>query len=128
LPLLLGSYATIYIEGTTLERVTSVPRTALHDNRTVWVMGDDKTLQMREVEVLWSEAESVFVEGDIQPGERAIVSRIAVPVQGMAVRTNGNGHDSSNGPARSALKEENDETALPRPAGDADSASEEKPL
>ena len=91
-PLLLGSFATVRIRGAGLDKLASIPRTALHNNDRVWVMSTDNKLEIRHVEVVWSETDRVYVTGELSPGERTVVSRIAVPVEGMDLRLNGN-HD-----------------------------------
>jgi RND family efflux transporter MFP subunit len=126
LPLLLGSFATVRIRGAALERVASIPRGALHDNERVWVMGEEDTLEIRAVEVVWGEAERVFVAGDLEPGERAVVSRIAVPVVGMALRLNGNGN--GHGEVDTAAAMRGDPGPDPSEVGEASEATEEAPL
>jgi RND family efflux transporter MFP subunit len=86
MPLLLGAYVTVHIEGPNVEGVLQLPRQALRDKNQVWVKSD-KQLSIRQVEVVWTKNETVFVRGDLQPGDQVITSRIAVPVKGMKIRS-----------------------------------------
>lgn len=89
LPLFLGSWVTVMIKGPKLEKVIRLPRLALRDRKQVWVKGDDDKLQIRAVRVVWSKADTVYVAGDLKPGDAVITSRISTPVEGMLVKTNG---------------------------------------
>lgn len=85
-PLLLGAYVKVHLSGPVLDQAASLSRTALRDSDQVWVANGADKLEIRRVEVIWSDSERVFVTGDVRPGERAITSRIAVPVDGMDVK------------------------------------------
>ena len=86
LPLLLGSYVRVDIEGRMLEDVIRIPRVALHDNAYVWVALEDDTLDIREAEVVWRGPGDVFLQGGIRAGERVVVTDVAMPIQGMKLR------------------------------------------
>jgi hypothetical protein len=50
-------------------------------------MTKDKTLDIREMEMVWSDDEHVYVSEGLQDGEHLIVSDLAAPVPGMPLRT-----------------------------------------
>lgn len=85
LPLLLGAYVSVEIEGPMLDDIVVLPRLALREDNRVWVKAGDK-LSIRNVDVVWSNQNSVFVKGDLAPGEDVITSRIGAPVEGMKLR------------------------------------------
>ena len=89
IPLFLGSYVTVHIQGPQLDRVLSLPRMALRDRNRVWVQNPEDKLEIREVAVVWSRGDVIFVSGNLKPGEKVITSRISTPVEGMLVKTNG---------------------------------------
>jgi len=89
LPLLLGSYVHVAIDGRQLDEVFRIPRLAVHQGDTVYVMDPEDRLDIREVEIDWRNEEAVFVRNGLRPGERIVTSSIAKPAQGMALRTNG---------------------------------------
>lgn len=84
LPLLIGSFVRVHIEGSPLEDTTEIPRVALVDDHQVWLVVADK-LAAREVEVVWRMADSVLVRG-LRPGEQVVTTPLATPTEGMAVR------------------------------------------
>jgi len=87
LPLLLDAYVKVIIEGPEEENVFSLPRGALRDSSTVWILDDEDRLRIKDVEVLWSLDDMVFVRNGIGPDDRIITSRIGTPVEGMILRT-----------------------------------------
>jgi len=86
LPLLVGSYVTVEMEGPEVESVIEVPRVALREGGAVFVMTDEGTLDIRDVELLWRREESVLVDEGLASGERIVTSRIPSPVEGMKLR------------------------------------------
>lgn len=86
LPLLVGSYVSVAMEGPEVEDVIEVPRVALREGDKVFVMAEDDTLAVREVELLWRRETSVLVEAGLEDGERIVTSRIPTPVEGMKLR------------------------------------------
>jgi RND family efflux transporter MFP subunit len=85
-PLLLGEYVRTEIRGSELEGVYAIPRNALHEDKFIWVAADGK-LDIREVEVLWRDANQTLVRDGIANGEQLIVSDLTTPIQGMDVNT-----------------------------------------
>jgi RND family efflux transporter MFP subunit len=83
LPLLLGSYVRVDLEGEQLERVVVLPRSALREEDRLWLVGADETLEIRPVEVAWRDAASVYIGGGLAAGERVILTDLAIPVPGM---------------------------------------------
>jgi RND family efflux transporter MFP subunit len=88
LPLLLGAHVSVEIEGPRVEGAVAIPRVALRDGNAVWLAREGK-LAVVPVTVAWSTEDRVFVHGGLVAGESVVVSRIAAPVAGMALRTNG---------------------------------------
>lgn len=98
IPLLLGSYVTVVLEGATLEDVIEVPRTALHDGTNVYVAVDGE-LSIRQVDIAWRRADSVYVREGIRPGERYVTSPIPIAVDGMKIRVAGDEPPEGDGDA-----------------------------
>ncbi|MBW1873609.1 MAG: HlyD family efflux transporter periplasmic adaptor subunit, partial [Deltaproteobacteria bacterium] len=86
LPLLLGAYVTVNIEGPNVEGILRLPRRTMRDKNQVWVKVG-KQLSIRQVEIVWTRSDTVFVRGDLRPCDLVITSRIAVPVKGMKIRS-----------------------------------------
>ena len=85
-PLLIGEYVRVEIEGRQLKNVYRIPRTALRDNTRIWLVSNDGKLEIRSVETLWRDAQTVLLTDGLQPGEQLIVSELSKPVNGMQVQ------------------------------------------
>jgi RND family efflux transporter MFP subunit len=86
LPLLIGEYLRLEIQGRRLDNVYRIPRTALRENSRIWVASSEDMLKIREVNVLWRDAQTVLFRDGLQPGDRLIVSELPTPVDGMTVQ------------------------------------------
>ena len=87
LPLLSGAFVSVHIEGTEIEDVVMVPRAALREGRYIWVNSPENTLEIREVQVLWRGRKEIYINEGLGEGDQVIVSPLAAPVEGMALRT-----------------------------------------
>ena len=85
-PLLLGSYVQVELEGRQLENIVKIPRDALRDNAFVWVVDARDALDIREVEVAWRGPETVLIKDGVSAGDRLVVSDIAPPIEGMPLQ------------------------------------------
>jgi hypothetical protein len=84
--LLLGEYVRVLIEGEELHDVYRIPRSALHNDSEVWIVDEESRLAIRPVETIWRDEDSVLLQDGFKQGERLVVSGLAAPVAGMAVR------------------------------------------
>lgn len=86
-PLLVGMYASVEIAGRDQGRYAVVPRRALRDGGTLWLLGTGDTVSIQPVRVLREANETAAVSAEGLPeGARVIVSDLKVVTQGMAVR------------------------------------------
>ena len=85
-PLLIGEYVRMEIEGQQLKNIYRIPRTALRDNTHIWLITNDGKLEIRNVDTLWRDAQTVLLAAGLQAGERLIVSDLSKPVDGMPLR------------------------------------------
>ena len=92
LPLLIGSYVTVEIEGQAIDDAIVIPRRALREVQAggadgtrpgVWMLDGDDRLAVRAVDVIWRTEETVVVAGGLDDGERVITSALATPIEGM---------------------------------------------
>ena len=88
-PLLIGEYVRVEIEGSPLSQVFRIPRLALRENDTIWVVGEHSTLNIRPVTTIWRDTQTVFLDQGLHPGDKLIVSDLAAPVEGMKIQMNG---------------------------------------
>ena len=90
LPLLLGSFVDVAVAAAPIENAVRVPRGALRNGQNVYVMNDDDLLEIRTVQIAWTEPDAVLVTGGLEPNERLVVSRIPTPIPNMLLRTTQN--------------------------------------
>lgn len=84
--LLMGSYISAEIEGRELASVFEVDRSTVRENQSVWIMNGAGQLEIRPVEVVFSDADKVYISAGVEEHERLVVTDIAAPVQGMPLR------------------------------------------
>ena len=85
-PMLIGEYVRVEIQGQRLTDVYRIPRSALRDNSTIWILADDDTLKIMPVETVWRDADYVLMNNGIVPGQRLIVSDLSAPVDGLPLK------------------------------------------
>jgi RND family efflux transporter MFP subunit len=87
LPLLLGSFVDVAIGAQPIDNAIRLPRVALRNGRSVYVMNDQDLLEIRDVQIAWTEPDAVLITGSLSADDRVITSRIATPVPNMLLRT-----------------------------------------
>jgi RND family efflux transporter MFP subunit len=87
-PLLIGSYVQASIVGESVEGHYAIPRPALRDGPSIWVVDDDGIVTSQMVGVLQEVQDTVFVRADLKAEVRIIVSDLTVMTEGMQVRFN----------------------------------------
>jgi RND family efflux transporter MFP subunit len=79
----LGVYASLTLNGLSFSDVTVLPKEALRADSTVWVFGEDGTLEIRTVTVLAQDPVSVVIGQGLASHEQVVLSHIASPLAGM---------------------------------------------
>ncbi|MEM7138644.1 MAG: efflux RND transporter periplasmic adaptor subunit [Myxococcota bacterium] len=87
LPLLLGSFVDVAVAATPILDAVRVPRAAIRNGREVYVMNEDDVLEIRTVDIAWTQPDSVLVTGGLESEERVVVSRIPTAIPNMLLRT-----------------------------------------
>jgi RND family efflux transporter MFP subunit len=85
-PLLLGTYASIDIQGREVDEFVALPRVALRNGESVYVVEQDTLLSIKPVQLLQEVGSEVLVRGEISPGEPVVVSAMDIVTDGMTVR------------------------------------------
>jgi hypothetical protein len=85
-PLAVGLFVTVDIQGLTLPNSTIIPRSALHENNTVWVVDEDGRLYFREVDVARVQGDEALIQAVLEDGERLVITPLKAVTDGMAVR------------------------------------------
>ena len=85
IPLLPGAYVSVEISGREAGAVFVVPRVAVYDGNTVWLVDDESTLRRRTVTVRWGTPGEVYIDSGLQDGERLVHSPLSNPIDGLRV-------------------------------------------
>ena len=84
-PLMVGTFTQVDLQAMALDRYVTLPREALREGDTVWVV-EQGTLQVRAVEVVQEIDEEVYITSGIDENDRVITSTLTVMTEGMTVR------------------------------------------
>lgn len=94
LPLKYGSFVTAVIKGRTVDGIVKLPRHIVRDDR-VAVVGADNKIEMRHVNVVRTDIESVYIKDSLADGERISLTNISNMVTGQLVKVIGEQDDSN---------------------------------
>ena len=85
-PLAVGLFVEAEIMGHKIDNVFVLPRSAIQANRQVYVIGKDDRLQFRDVEILRTVGEEVYINGGLNALETVCLSTVSNAIEGMLVR------------------------------------------
>lgn len=83
LPLLLGEFCEVALDGGTLRDVVALPRAALRDRNQVYLLAAGDHLAIRTVDLVWEETDRVYLREGLEAGERVLVSHLSAPIPGL---------------------------------------------
>ncbi len=106
-PLLPGVFAEVLIEGRTLRNAVAVPRDAIREGNSVWVVNDDR-LHIQALDIARADKDFAYVVSGLNDETYVVTSSLDVVVDGMQVRTGADAERTpeQNGPP-SQKQEEN---------------------
>lgn len=84
--LAIGSFVEVTLQGSSLPQVIELPRRALRENDTVWVMAGDNRLQIVPVKVVRREEQTVVVSSGLHGGEEVVLTALTGAANGMLLR------------------------------------------
>ena len=87
-PLRIGTFVTAEIEGREGGSLFVIPRHSLQRGETLWMVGDDMTIQPRLLEIVRADEQFSYVTTGLSDGERYTVTPPEQPLPGMLVRVN----------------------------------------
>ena len=79
----MGTFVQAEIEGRLTDGLIRLPRGTLHQDNRLYLANDEDKLEIRQVEVVRSTADYVYVRGDIRIGERVITTAMPTPLPGQ---------------------------------------------
>jgi len=86
-----GLFVEVTITGVTLSEVVSIPRRALRDDSTVWVVDGEKRLRVRPVSIERRERETLLIKSGLEDGDLVVLTRLPGAADGMRLRFVGEG-------------------------------------
>ncbi|MEM1081390.1 MAG: efflux RND transporter periplasmic adaptor subunit [Pseudomonadota bacterium] len=90
----MGTYVEAAIAGRNANGLMVVPSQALNNGNQVLIANDDNELEVRDVQIVRSTPNHVYVDGNLGPDERIITTAIAAPVPGLKLRIRGEPTDA----------------------------------
>lgn len=99
-PLILGEYVSLEFPSEPLEDVFALPRGALREGGTVWVLAGKpgkRRLEALPVTPLGTDHDRVFIRQGLEEGARVIVSELTGALDGMQVAVEGDPEPASSG-------------------------------
>ncbi|EDY81889.1 efflux transporter, RND family, MFP subunit [Verrucomicrobiia bacterium DG1235] len=88
-PLKVGTFVTAKIQGETIEDAFEIPRKALRENDTVYVVSDEERLEIRPVSVYQRGTEHALLTDGLKSGDRICLTPLQYVVDGMEVTIEG---------------------------------------
>ncbi|MCF8067464.1 MAG: efflux RND transporter periplasmic adaptor subunit [Desulfobacterales bacterium] len=85
-PLAPGLFVEAQIKGRTIQDAAVIPKTALHENNTVWILEDENRLSFRNVVVAKKSGNRVILSSGLKNDEKLIISQLKAVADGMSVR------------------------------------------
>ncbi|MEM8561893.1 MAG: efflux RND transporter periplasmic adaptor subunit [Pseudomonadota bacterium] len=85
-PLAIGLFVEAEIIGPSLEDIFILPRSALQSNGQIYTVDGNNQLQFRDVEVLRTVGDALYIQSGLTTGERVSLSRVSNAIEGMKVR------------------------------------------
>ena len=86
-PLPIGTFVSASIQGAEVADVMRVPRAVVRGSDQLIFLRSDDTIDIRNVDIIRSDADFVYIGGGAEPGERVVLTTLETPVNGMQVRT-----------------------------------------
>lgn len=86
LPLIVGAFVNVEIEGKAVEQAFRIPASALREGNHVLIANPENKLERKDVEVGWNDGEEVVIVGGLENGDKIITNSISVPIYGTSLR------------------------------------------
>jgi len=83
----LGMFVEVVFQGETLADMVEIPRAALRENSTVWIMDSDQKLRIVPVEIIRLQKDTVLVGGSLEDGDLVILTSLPGGADGMKLRS-----------------------------------------
>lgn len=85
-PLIKGMYCEIELVGKPINNLLIIPRSAIHDEGTVYIADADDRLQIKKVKLGFSQGDFTVVREGLKVGDRVVITDLIPAVQGMSLK------------------------------------------
>lgn len=82
----IGTFVKAKIIGIETPNIIAIPRKAVRGAKQIYVIGDDKKLNVKNVEILRSDDKFIYIAGGLNTGEQVILTKLATVINGMSLR------------------------------------------
>jgi hypothetical protein len=79
-------FVEVVIHGRDMRNIAVIPRKALRDGQTVWIMDDERKLRVRKVEPVRYEQDEVWISNGLAEGDRVVLTALSGGADGMRLR------------------------------------------
>ncbi|GAB2512462.1 efflux RND transporter periplasmic adaptor subunit [Microbulbifer agarilyticus] len=87
-PLINGLFVEAHIAGKTYDDITLLPRQALHEGDHILVLNEENQLGFKTVQLLQAAGDQVWLRGDINAGDKVVISSLGYSREGMVLSPN----------------------------------------
>lgn len=84
--LAMGLFVDLVLHGSTIPDVVRIPRRALREKTTVWLVDEQGELAVRPVKIARREKDNLFISEGLEGGERIVLTNISGAADGMKLR------------------------------------------
>jgi RND family efflux transporter MFP subunit len=85
-PLAMGMFVRGEIQSRLLKNIYPLPRNAVHNMNTVWLLDDKARLKIQPVQVAHRDEHNIYINQGLEPGDTVIVSPLDAAVGGMQLK------------------------------------------
>jgi RND family efflux transporter MFP subunit len=82
----IGSFVVAEITGRMVPGTVPIPRGALREDSTVWIVAPDSTLEIRQVSIHRLTPQEALIAAGVAPGERIVLTSLSGAAPGMRLR------------------------------------------
>jgi len=85
----IGTFVSAKIIGIENSNIIAIPRKALRGANKVYLVGDDRKLDIAEIDILRSDSKYIYITDGLQEGSHIVLTKLATAIGGMSLRLKG---------------------------------------
>jgi len=88
-PIRIGTFVRAKIVGVEMANVIAIPRKAVRGANQIYLVGEDKKLNLADVEILRGDNKNIYISSGLAEGDQVVLTKLATAVSGMSLRLKG---------------------------------------